>query len=80
MIALGVWHTNKTSPAKIAETRAAGIAIAEFTTMDIMDMDKTMRQGAWGVDGATLYLMPNQQVESFTCAACVAREDVDAMQ
>lgn len=67
--ALEVWHTHETKHIKVKETKEMGIAIAEFTTEDILQMKN--------LDTASNrhYILTNLLREEFTCTACQKRID-----
>lgn len=69
-VALEVWHTHKTGPEKIAATRAEGIALAEFATTDILDMEKSILEDHHG----SVFELENTNTEYFTCDACVRQK------
>ena len=69
-VALEVLHTHATGPEKIAATRAAGVAFAEFAAADVLAMAAAAQAGE---ADARPYLLHNARVELFTCAACVVR-------
>lgn len=74
-VALEVWHTHATGPDKIAQTRGAGIALAEFTSADILAMETRLL-----ADRTATYELSNTQVEYVTCGACLEREAREAAQ
>ena len=73
-VALEVWHTHATGPEKIAQTREAGIALAEFKSEDILRMEAVL------ADSTATYELSNTQVEYVTCGECLQREAREAAQ
>ena len=69
-VALEVWHTHKTGPEKIASTRAAGIALAEFMTTHIIDLEELILKDKH----ESVFELENTNTEYFTCDACVMHQ------